>query len=80
MQEYDAIVIGGGMSGAWLTYFLSLEGQKVLLLEKDFFGSGTTAKSASTIEYFYKTKWDSYSTHIYPIHQFYMYNFSMRNI
>jgi len=35
MSDYDAIVVGGGISGLLSTLALSKEGKKVLLLEKD---------------------------------------------
>lgn len=41
MNKYDVIVIGGGIVGASLTYYLSRFGKKVLLLEKNDLCSGS---------------------------------------
>ncbi|MCX6694977.1 MAG: NAD(P)/FAD-dependent oxidoreductase [Candidatus Altiarchaeota archaeon] len=40
MVDYDAIVVGGGISGLLSTLALSKEGKKVLLLEKDSYLGG----------------------------------------
>ena len=45
----DYLVVGGGIVGAAVTYFLSLFKQKVILVEKDSIGSGATGLSAGTI-------------------------------
>ena len=41
MKSYDYIVVGGGVIGASLTYYLSRLDQKVLLLEKKDLCSGS---------------------------------------
>lgn len=41
MTEYDAIVIGGGVIGSSLTYYLSKLRKKVLLVEKTDLCSGS---------------------------------------
>src|SRR5580704_19096687 len=45
----DAIVIGGGSTGCSIAYYLLLAGMKVILLERDFIGSGTTGYSPAII-------------------------------
>jgi glycine/D-amino acid oxidase-like deaminating enzyme len=50
MAEKRVGIIGGGIVGSALGYYLSLyEGVDVTLFEKDQIGSGTTAKSAGTV-------------------------------
>ena len=41
-QEYDAIIIGGGITGAGVARDCSLRGLKVLLVEKQDFTNETT--------------------------------------
>ncbi|KXX71759.1 glycerol-3-phosphate dehydrogenase/oxidase [Flammeovirga sp. SJP92] len=47
--HYDAIIIGGGITGASIAYELSLKGASVALLEKSDFGSGTSAATSKLI-------------------------------
>ena len=46
---YDLAVIGGGITGAGIARDASLRGMRVLLLEKNDFGSGTSSKSSKLI-------------------------------
>lgn len=47
--EYDIAVIGGGINGAGIARDAALRGFKVILLEKNDFGSGTTSWSSRLI-------------------------------
>jgi glycerol-3-phosphate dehydrogenase len=47
--DYDIAVIGGGINGAGIARDAALRGLKVLLLDKDDFGSGTTSWSSRLI-------------------------------
>lgn len=47
--KYDMIIIGGGISGAGIARDASLRGYKVLLIEKNDFGSGTSSGSSKLI-------------------------------
>ena len=49
MKHYDLIVLGGGIQGACLFWEAASRGLKVLLIEKNDFGSGTSANSLKTI-------------------------------
>ena len=44
-HPFEAIVIGGGIHGASIFYQLAASGLRVALIEKDDFGSGTSANS-----------------------------------
>jgi glycerol-3-phosphate dehydrogenase len=46
---YDLIIIGGGIAGAGIARDAALRGVRALLLEKNFFGSGTSSKSSRLI-------------------------------
>lgn len=48
-KKYDIVVIGGGSAGAGCALDAASRGYSVLLLEKDDFGSGTSAKSTKLI-------------------------------
>lgn len=48
-DDYDLIIIGGGITGAGIALDASLRGMKVLLLEKNDFASGTSSKSTKLI-------------------------------
>lgn len=53
---YDAIVIGGGVTGASTAYFLKKMGmQRVLLIERGGLASGGTGKSAAIVRQHYST-------------------------
>lgn len=47
--DYDIVVIGGGINGAGISRDAALRGLRVLLLEKDDFGGGTTSWSSRLI-------------------------------
>lgn len=49
LPTYDLIVIGGGINGTGIARDAALRGLKVLLLEKEDFGSGTSAYSSRLI-------------------------------
>ena len=51
MDNYDAIVIGGGLTGSALGYELAKKGLKVLLLEKDVIFDNATIYSYGGIAY-----------------------------
>jgi sarcosine oxidase subunit beta len=46
VKHADAVIIGGGVVGAAITYFLAHEGFNVCLLEKNDIASGTTSAAA----------------------------------
>lgn len=48
-QEFDLVVIGGGITGAGILRDASLRGLKVALLEAEDFASGTSSKSTKLI-------------------------------
>lgn len=48
-QEFDLLVIGGGITGAGIALDASLRGLKVCLIEKEDYASGTSSKSTKLI-------------------------------
>jgi len=44
-QSFDVAIVGGGMHGAWIALRAARAGCRVALLERDDFGSGTSANS-----------------------------------
>ena len=44
MKNYDAVVIGGGVSGTAVAYYLSEKGLKVALIERGDIASGTSGR------------------------------------
>ncbi|MBM3289661.1 MAG: glycerol-3-phosphate dehydrogenase/oxidase, partial [Candidatus Hydrogenedentes bacterium] len=48
-KEYDAVVIGGGISGAAVAYEAATRGLSVALIEKEDFGGGTSAATSKLI-------------------------------
>jgi glycerol-3-phosphate dehydrogenase len=48
-ENYDIIIIGAGAVGSGVTMDATLRGYKVLLLEKDDFGSGASSKSSKLV-------------------------------
>ncbi|MCZ6836924.1 MAG: FAD-binding oxidoreductase [Planctomycetota bacterium] len=51
MSRVDTIVIGGGIVGLSCAYFLSLRGQKVLLIERDTFDTGASVGNAGLVAF-----------------------------
>ena len=47
--DYDVVVVGGGINGAGIARDAALRGLRVLLLEKNDFGSGTSSWSSRLI-------------------------------
>lgn len=45
-RAFDVIVIGGGITGAWITLDCTLRGLSTLLIEKDDFGGATSMRSS----------------------------------
>ncbi len=50
-KHYDAVVIGGGMSGCLTAYKLMKQGLSVAILEKRKFGQGSTAANTGLLQY-----------------------------
>ena len=48
-QPFDVIVIGGGCNGTGIARDAALRGLRVLLIEKNDFGAGTTGASSGMI-------------------------------
>lgn len=48
-KEFDLIIIGGGIYGAWAAWDAALRGLSVALIEKGDFGSGTSSNSMKII-------------------------------
>ncbi len=69
MKTYDSIVIGGGIFGCATAYELTKLGQKVLLIEKEYLGSGSTGRCISGIRQQFSTpetiKLSMLSVHIF---------------
>ncbi|HUP91807.1 MAG TPA: glycerol-3-phosphate dehydrogenase/oxidase [Solimonas sp.] len=47
--DFDLVVIGGGIYGAWTAYDAALRGLRVALVEKSDWGSGTSSASSKLI-------------------------------
>jgi len=48
-QVFDLLVVGGGIQGAWIALEGARAGKSVLLVERDDFGSGTSANSLKVL-------------------------------
>ena len=48
-KEYDLLVTGAGIYGAWTAYDASLRGLKVLIVDKGDIASGTSSASSKLI-------------------------------
>ena len=57
-RKSDVVVIGGGLIGISITYYLSKLGAKVILLEKEGIVSGSS--SVMKVVYFYRQKNQAY--------------------
>ena len=55
-NEFDVIVIGGGIIGMATGYYLSKLGQRVLLLEKKYLGAGSTGRCIGGIRAQFSTE------------------------
>ena len=47
--DFDVVIIGGGMAGAGVARDLAMRGVAVVLLDRDDFGAGTTARSSKLV-------------------------------
>lgn len=47
--DFDLVILGGGIAGAGIARDAALRGARVLLIEKNTFGSGTSSKSSRLI-------------------------------
>lgn len=65
----DAVIIGGGVTGASLAFHLAKAGLRVVLLEKKYLGAGGTGKSTAIVRMHYENEpetrmaWASYQTY-----------------
>jgi len=48
-REFDVLIVGGGIYGAWTAYDAALRGLSVALVEKNDWGSGTSSASSKLI-------------------------------
>lgn len=48
-KDYDILIIGAGIYGAWAAYCATLRGYKVLLIDKNDYASGTSSASSKLI-------------------------------
>lgn len=48
-DQYDIIIVGGGITGAYAALDASLRGYRVAVIEKDDFASGTSSKSSKMV-------------------------------
>ena len=56
-QSYDFVIVGAGISGAALAYYLKKSGiGRVLLIERGELASGGTGKSAAIVRQHYSTR------------------------
>jgi glycine/D-amino acid oxidase-like deaminating enzyme len=44
-MRYDVLIIGGGIIGCSISSFLSDKGLKIILMEKEALGAGSTSRS-----------------------------------
>ena len=57
MEKFDVVVIGGGVIGTSVAFHLSrLGAKKVLLLERETVGSGTTSQSSGILRTHYSVR------------------------
>ncbi|MFY0480195.1 glycerol-3-phosphate dehydrogenase/oxidase [Achromobacter marplatensis] len=48
-EQYDMLIVGGGITGAYAALDASLRGYRVAVIEKDDFASGTSSKSSKMV-------------------------------
>jgi len=48
-EEFDFLIIGGGITGAGVAWDASSRGYKVALIEKDDFAHGTSSRSSKLV-------------------------------
>lgn len=48
-EQYDMLIVGGGITGAYAALDASLRGYRVAVVEKDDFASGTSSKSSKMV-------------------------------
>lgn len=48
-REFDLLVVGGGIYGAWIAYDAALRGLSVAIVEREDWGSGTSSASSKLI-------------------------------
>lgn len=51
----DVAVVGGGVNGASIAFYLAMRGASVVLLERAYWASGPTGRSSANIRLFYMT-------------------------
>ncbi|RME71225.1 MAG: FAD-binding oxidoreductase [Chloroflexi bacterium] len=56
MTASDVIIIGGGINGCSVAFFLAQAGLKVTLVERDFIASGPTGRSSAIIRQHYSNE------------------------
>lgn len=49
--ECDALIIGGGVTGAIIAYYLTKEGINTVLVDKNIIGYGSTRASTAILQY-----------------------------
>ena len=47
----DVLIVGGGIAGLSVAYFLKNEDKKIVLIDKDFIGYGATSKNTGKLDY-----------------------------
>lgn len=55
-NEFDVIVIGGGIIGLATAYYLTRQNQSVLVLEKEYIGAGSTGRCISGVRAQFSTE------------------------
>jgi sarcosine oxidase subunit beta len=55
-NNFDVIIIGGGIIGLATGYYLSQAGQQILVLEKDYLGAGSTGRCITGIRAQFSTE------------------------
>ena len=55
-RNFDAVIIGGGIIGLSVGYHLSLRGQKIIVIEKKYTGSGSTGRCIGGIRMQFSTE------------------------